>query len=304
MGYFTFYRPIYRLDGLIKLITALVSWMTVLALIRVIPRALSMRSPEELEQEIAARLRAEEALQRAHDALENRVQERTARIQALNEDLGRAMAETHHRLKNNLQIVSALLEMQIDDTTDAMPREVVQESLRQIKTIALVHDLLARDQTWGEVDIVQALKNLAPLLSAGWAGGKQSASVRLEGDEGPIYLPTKAATGLALIVNELATNAVKHSYATLTERGSDLIIIVRLTRQPQERLSLCVEDNGPGFPTGFDATVGDSLGLTLIDTIVTNDLQGEVAYGNRLNEAAEIAGACVCVTFPERPHAE
>src|SRR5207253_10256161 len=75
-----FWWPVYRLAGIIKLFTALVSWGTVVALVPVVPKVLAMRSPEELEQEIAARKEAENALQRANAELETRVQQRTAEL--------------------------------------------------------------------------------------------------------------------------------------------------------------------------------------------------------------------------------
>ncbi|HLK55424.1 MAG TPA: PAS domain S-box protein [Chthonomonadaceae bacterium] len=93
MGYYTFHSPVYRLDGLIKAITAVVSWATVIALIPVTPRALAMRSPLELEREIASRKEAEAALQRAHDDLEVRVRARTEELAAANNSLQEEIAE-------------------------------------------------------------------------------------------------------------------------------------------------------------------------------------------------------------------
>ncbi len=306
MGYYTFYTPIYRLDGLLKLMTAVVSWLTVFALIPIIPRALAMRSPEEMEQEISARKEAEAGLQKAHGELEQRVLERTAEIQALNADLQRAMAETHHRVKNNLQVVTALLDMQLNETPDAIPRSAVQERLRQIKTIAIVHDLLAREQAQGqEVDAVQALQNLLPLLAVGLHQADEPSPIRLEGEEGPLNLPTKAATGLALVVNELVSNAVKHTFPLPRRSTKHEPITVRLVKISNERLQLTVEDSGPGFPAGFDALADANLGLDLVGSIVANDLLGEITYRNRTSEDPSVpGGACVTVVFPEHPGVE
>ncbi len=101
LGYYTFHEPIYRLDGLIKAITAFVSWATVIALIPVTPRALAMRSPLELEREIASRKEAETALQRAHDDLEVRVRKRTEELATANKKLQEEIAE-HRRLEEQL----------------------------------------------------------------------------------------------------------------------------------------------------------------------------------------------------------
>lgn len=306
MGYYTFYTPIYRLDGLIKLGTAVISWLTVAALIPVIPRALAMRSPEELEAEITARREAEAGLQKAQADLEQRVIERTAQIQALNEDLQRAMSETHHRVKNNLQVVSALLEMQLDETPSAVPGPAVQERLQQIKSIAIVHDLLSRHQSQGEeVDAVEVLENILPLLAIGLQVGSEQISMRLEGETGPLALRTKAATGLALVVNELVSNAIKHSQPLPRRPDIDDAIIIRFTRLPQELLQLTVEDSGPGFPADFDADNDANLGLALVGSIVANDLLGEIKYGNRTtNEPDGSRGGCVTIVFPEHPAVE
>ncbi len=102
----TFYDPMYRLSGLIKLLTALVSWATVLGLVRIVPLALALRSPAELEREIAERKKAEELLQRAHQGLEARVGERTAELAEANGALQAEIAERRRAEADREQILA------------------------------------------------------------------------------------------------------------------------------------------------------------------------------------------------------
>ncbi|HZT43314.1 MAG TPA: sensor histidine kinase [Chthonomonadaceae bacterium] len=213
--------------------------------------------------------------------------------------LTQAIREVHHRVKNNLQAVSALLEMQIDTGQEYLPVESVRNSLRQIKAIALVHDLLAHDRPIGAVDVAQVLSRLAGLLAANLRMPGRPVALCVEAE--PTWMPTQTATSLTLIANELISNAIKHSMKERGTRGRHDAIIIRLCRQEGERMLLCVEDRGPGFPAGFHPGMHGHLGLELVHSLVTIDLHGRITFANVLDRDGECAGGRVQVCFPEQP---
>ena len=207
------------------------------------------------------------------------------------EQLARAISEVHHRVKNSLQGVSALLEMQIPYDSDTLPAETVRESLNQIKTIALVHDLLARDQPIGKVNAGQVLTNLVELLATGMKTAERSTPIHVETEEA--WIPTKAATALALAVNELVSNAEKHSRRYREQRRnhredgeSHDAIEVRLTKHNQE-VHVVVQDCGPGFPPDFNPARHANIGLELVQTLVRHDLHGSISFSNRADAAVD-----------------
>ena len=117
-------------------------------------------------------------------------------------------------------------------------------------------------------------------------------------------LPTKAATALALAVNELVSNAVKHGHPPERRRGEDEVR-VRLSKHDRDVL-LEVEDRGPGFPAHFDALAFAHIGLELVHSLVEIDLQGSLTFGNVAAPAVHVrcGGGRVTVRFPEEPLSE
>ena len=212
------------------------------------------------------------------------------------EQLALAISEIHHRIKNNLQSVGALLEVRIPDGETMMPVEAVRDSLSQIKTIALVHDLLSKDEPIGRVDAAAVLNNLGRLLSLGLRAGQKSTSIQVEAES--VEMPTSLATSLALVVNELLTNAVKHQGKRSEGLLIESSITVRMARRATD-VVVFVSDNGPGFPPGFDPAMDANIGLQVVETLVAHDLSGRVVFGNTTEEnGGQVKGALVEVAFP------
>lgn len=185
-----------------------------------------------------------------------------------------AIRESNHRIKNNLQVVESLLEMQRDASGGQVSPEAGQEISLQVRAMAAVHDFLSREMRGEAVRSDRMLEKLVS-LTAGPAG------VEVQLDADPALLSVKQATAAALIANELLLNAGKHGATRAT---------VRL-RANDGHAQLVVIDNGPGFPAGFDPSRHANLGVALMDTLARIDLGGEITFRNE-------RGACVQVTFP------
>lgn len=233
----------------------------------------------------------------AQDITEHR--EQRARIEALNIRLRRAMQETHHRVKNNLQVIASLAEMQIEaeeDGAQSAGLQAMRRIVQHIHSLAALHELLTHnatlDESAGVISSRDLLKKLLPLLHP----LDDTRVLRMRVDR--ILFSSRAAAPLAMLVNETVSNALKHGRGDIT-----------LTLKRSENMAcLEVRDQGPGFPADFDAVRAAHTGLELIDSLVRHDLHGQLAYTNAANtnsgqrgdtpDAAHSAGSCVVVTFP------
>lgn len=219
---------------------------------------------------LCSRKRAEEALA-----------QKQAQIEALNRRLQQAMAETHHRVKNNLQIIASMVDMRLMDSIDQVSVEELRRLGACIGALATVHDVLTQEaKEDGEAVSVSAravLQRLMPLLQQTALGRRLRCEIR------DVRLSTKQGTSLALIANELIGNAIKHG------KGE-----IRIHFESQDNLAaLEVSDEGPGFPEGFDPRTVASTGLELVQSLSQLDLRGQTRYENRSE-----GGACVRLTFP------
>jgi PAS domain S-box-containing protein len=213
-------------------------------------------------------------------AMEQRLHRHVAEIEALNARLKRSVTETHHRVKNNLQLMAALIEMQRQTERDTIPVTELVRLGQNIKALGVIHDILTlqskEDGNQDSISATKVLERLLPMLQGTLTGR------RLEITLDEVWLPGKHTTSLALIANELVSNAVKHGQGNIqiTLRNSDGII----------NLEVC--DDGPGFPQGFDADTAAHTGLDLIENIARFDLSAVVNY-----ETREEGGARVSVRF-------
>ncbi|PYR45176.1 MAG: hypothetical protein DMF89_25840 [Acidobacteria bacterium] len=170
------------------------------------------------------------------------------------------LKEVHHRVKNNLQVISSLLSLQARHLVDVEARQMLAESQDRVQSIALVHEKLYQSKNLSRVDFDDYVKVLVANLVHSMTGDERgiSCTVALEG----ISLPVDVAIPCGLIVNELVTNSLKHAFPDST-RGS---IRVDLRRADKGRLELAVEDDGVGLPSDFDVHEASSLGLELVMT--------------------------------------
>lgn len=223
-------------------------------------------------------------LRRTNEALvisSVRQHELTEHAQLLNARLHLAMQDAHHRITNNLQVISALVEMQGDEYSATASDEHLKRIKQHIGTLATIHDLLtqqAKDDSEVEYLSARAMgEQIVPLLQQA-SGGR-----RITAEIADVLLPIQQATSLCLLISECVSNAVKHSIG-----GIDITLRVE---GEKARLEIC--DDGGGFPLDFDWQKEAHTGLTLIDGTARYDLRGQVRFENH-----STGGGRVAVTFP------
>jgi two-component sensor histidine kinase len=184
--------------------------------------------------------------------------------------------EIHHRVKNNLQAVSALLRLQSRRTEDGLARSAIEEAIRRIASIAHVHETLSSSSQ----DSVQFDEVVVKLLNSALELSPRPAEIKINksGDFG--LVPSLIATPLALVLTELIQNALEHG---LNELGSKLE--VQVIRR-DNRFKISVVDDGAGLSPDFDPTKSSSLGLEIVRTLTDNELSGELRF-NRLSPGTE-----------------
>ncbi|MGC4043300.1 MAG: PAS domain-containing protein [Armatimonas sp.] len=204
-----------------------------------------------------------------------------AEIEALNVRLHRSMRETHHRVKNNLQVITALIGMQQLKHEESVPTAELERLTQHIQSLASIHDLLTQqartDKDVVSVSIRAVMEKLKPGLQL--MAGERGITFYVA----DLHLPVRHSTTVAVLVNELISNSLKH--------GKGQIEVGLAVQGPIA--SLEVRDSGPGFPEDFNAETAANTGLDLISSLTLIDLNGTVRY-----ETREEGGARVVITFP------
>ena len=246
---------------------------------------------ESLQKEIAQRKEAEKALRRAHDQLEITVQQRTAELTQANKEIGSSLAEKevllqeiHHRVKNNLQIITSLLQLQAKYAKEPAAVEMFRESQNRVRSMALVHERLYQSKNLANVDFAAYVSGLAHQLFRSYRTNDNQ--ITLHTDVRGIHLPIDAAVPCGLIINELVSNCLKHAFPA----GREGEIRIELGPNKEGMALLSVRDNGVGLPANVDARKSDSFGLRLIAALV-DQLRGSVQIERE-------AGTIFRITFP------
>lgn len=195
------------------------------------------------------------------------------------------LKEIHHRVKNNLQVISSLVSLQADTLADERIREEFNDVRDRVRSMALVHEKLYQT---GDLAHVNFADYTASLLQYLWRShGALAGKVRLELAVAPVALPIEAAVPCGLILNELAGNALKHAFP---DNSSGEVTVCLELDPATETVSLWVRDNGVGLPVGLDWRQSRSLGLRLIQ-MLAGQLRGTVETGPG-------PGAEFRITFP------
>ncbi|MBO6586623.1 MAG: PAS domain S-box protein [Gracilimonas sp.] len=170
------------------------------------------------------------------------------------------LAEVHHRVKNNLAVITGLLELQSYSAKDENAKRILKDSQMRVNSIAMVHEKLYQSDDFSEVDINQYFEELTEVIHKTMK--RSDVKVNIELDIIPVKLPIIQAIPCGLLLNEIITNSYKHAFAG-RKTGN---ITVSLSR-PCDKLLLQIQDDGIGLPEQPQASIHTSLGMTLIKTL-------------------------------------
>jgi PAS domain S-box-containing protein len=206
-----------------------------------------------------------------------------AKIRASLKEKEVLLKEIHHRVKNNLQIISSLLFLQTSRTEDPGVVSALSESRNRIKSMALIHERLYQSPNLATVDMGKYTRNLVSDLQHSY--GIEHGSVRLTLNVESISLGITEAIPCGLIINELVSNALKHAFP----KGKEGEITIEVQRGNTNQITLTVSDNGIGFPEHVDFRKSPSLGMTLVTSLV-EQLGGAIELDTR-------GGTAFTITF-------
>lgn len=293
MAVWTLWSPDYLADGLIKAATAAISLISLLAMWQVMPQALAFPSPTQLREanaalgrEVEVRQAAEKRIRELNRDLENRVRDRTAELEQANAQLRRKveqeallLREVHHRVKNNLQMISSILSLQAG-ASDRAVREPFRIAQQRIAVMARMHEEFHVAESVRGLRMDQYLRELCTDLTTLYGVHDR---VDFAIDAEPLSFDLDVATPLALILNEAITNACKHAFPD----NRDGTVHISLHRvEGIVKASVC--DNGVGLP---EEKEDRKLGSVLIETFA-QQLEAELTW--RVD-----GGTCVEVRFED-----
>jgi two-component sensor histidine kinase len=176
--------------------------------------------------------------------------------------------EIHHRVKNNLQTISSLLRLQGRRSGSPEAKAAIEESVRRISSIAVVHETLSKE-AGEDVPFVDIVRPLVRMVEDGLLAPERQVRFVVDGDAGT--LPADVATPLSVVITELLQNTVDHAFPD----GASGEVHISLADEHGE-LVVRVADTGVGLPEGFDIGQAGGLGLTIVRALVTSDLAGTI----------------------------
>jgi PAS domain S-box-containing protein len=195
------------------------------------------------------------------------------------------LKEIHHRVKNNMQVISSLVDLQADEVKDAAMRDIFKDVIYRVRSMAMVHEILYQSADLARVEFADYTRSLLGYL---WrAHGAAACGAQLSLDLEPVSLPVNAAVPCGLILNELFSNALKHAFTG--RDGGQVTVSLRADADGNVRIS--VHDNGIGLPAELDWETTRSLGLRLVKML-----------SGQLHATVEVAideGTRFMITFKE-----
>jgi len=197
------------------------------------------------------------------------------------------LEEIHHRVKNNLAIISGLLQLQAFETEDQKTKDVLNDSQLRIQSMAIIHEMLYQSENFVDISFEEYVRKLINTIKKTLAFDYQHIDVKI--DTADVSMDINQAIPSAILINELITNSYKHAFS---EKESGTIWVNMW--DTQDRIIIEIRDNGMGLPKDFSIENQTSIGMNLIQTL-TQQLDGELEIEN--NE-----GGCFRVAFAKTQH--
>lgn len=218
-------------------------------------------------------------------SLRSTVKSKTKDLEKSLEDKEMLLKEIHHRVKNNLAIMSGLFELQLDGTENEQTKVALKNSQSRLKSMALVHDKLYKTSNLTDIEMSKYVEELVRSLHDTFIGPQQDISLKFEIDD--ISLDIDQAIPCGLLINEIVVNSFKHGFKN-KDKGSLKIVM----HKQNGNARLVIADDGHGIPEDFDLSTSSSLGMMLIDTF-KNQLDARLDITNTI-------GTRFSFTFPIR----
>lgn len=214
-------------------------------------------------RDISQRVQTEKALQKVNQQLSYELGERLKAERQIKESLTEKeilLKEIHHRVKNNLQVISSMLNLQSSYVADAPSLSIFQDSQNRVRSMALIHEKLYQSENLAQIDFHDYVLNLASYLASSY----RAPGVHILVDGESISLEVDTAVSCGLILNELISNALKHAFPD--NRAGQ--ITITLQQKTPGQIYMSVVDDGVGPPPDLDINQSPTLGLQLVHTLV------------------------------------
>jgi len=172
------------------------------------------------------------------------------------------LKEVHHRVKNNLQVISSILNLQSTYINDEKTLSILRESQNRVKSMSFIHESLYRTKDFNSIDFSEYIERLSKNMVYSYQYSKNRILLKLDIDK--VFLSLDISIPCGLIINELLSNALKYAFPE-NKKGK---ILISVKEAKKARIEIKVEDNGVGFPKDIDIKKGESLGMLLVNTLV------------------------------------
>jgi PAS domain S-box-containing protein len=213
----------------------------------------------------------------AHEITDKKIIEKQIRESLHEKEV--LLQEVHHRVKNNLQVISSILNLQSSYVKDTNTLNILRESQNRIKSMSFIHESLYQTNDFSSIDFSDYILSLSKSLVHSYS--INAGLVELKTNFEKVFLNLDQAIPCGLIVNELLSNALKYAFPN-NRKG----IIRMQIKEAKKKVELLIKDNGVGMPQDFDFDQNDSLGLQLVFTLI-EQLDGEVLFKTKPNQGTE-----------------